>query len=210
MSAGRWSWWIPPSLCLPTVFLMCSRHSCVSGDTPGEGVKGRSRSHDREMYWLMQMEIPTVRRLGYSEVWLPPCLNSLSTRLLGGARSSGCLPSEFLRERVAPCSSSTDTNSGLDRWEAMCSGDSPHALLFTQAPEREHTQYPHSTQQANWTTQHPLRARVLSKLKDSNFWISYTPFNIKRLLYVNTNIFLTDKYEQCRRRVWIKYNTFLF
>lgn len=70
--------------------------------------------------------------------WLPPtCLNSISAGLLGGARSSGCLPSEFLREGLAPWSSRTDTSSGLDRRAAMCRGESPPTLLFTQAPGGE-------------------------------------------------------------------------
>ncbi len=122
---------------------------CAAGTAALEGSllckhQGRSGSHDREMFRLMYRPWKSQQwgylvRLG----WIPPdCLSSLSTRLLGGARSSGRLPSEFLRERLAPWSSSRDTSSGLDRRAAMCSGESPDTLspdtlLFTQAPEEE-------------------------------------------------------------------------
>lgn len=96
-------------------------------------------SHVREMFGLMSGPWKSPQ-WGYlvSFGWLPPtCLNSISTGLLGGARSSGCLPSEFLREWLAPWLSRTDTNSGLESRAAMCRGESPPTLLFTQAPGGE-------------------------------------------------------------------------
>lgn len=107
-----------------------------------EGIGERSRRRDGEMFSLMLMLINNVMVSNSPQQWgylvvlasLPPCLNSFSIGLSGDARSSGRLPSEFLREGTAPWWRRTDASSGLDRRAAMCRGDSPRTLEFTQAP----------------------------------------------------------------------------
>ena len=77
--------------------------------------------------------IPDYEAWG-SDVLPPLWFRSFSTRLLGGARSTGSLPWAFLLEQSAPWSRRTETSSGLELQAAACRGDSPFSLLFTLAP----------------------------------------------------------------------------
>ena len=148
----------------------------------------------------------------------PACLSSLCARLSGGARSSGCLPSGFLREPSAPWSSRTDTSSGLDRRAAMCSGESPDTLLFTVAPARRADTDDLLTLQSSWQSvkafllqqsTEPQRVLLLTQIKDSGTFLEFTRviftcvlpkyflFTLFLLLFTTFNCQIGELYTRC-------------